>query len=100
MERCKRRLGENCIHYGLIASDIQVIKDVKLRGATAEELNVLCFEIEAAGVLLSSWVSVICVLFTRIKSGRHTPRSPLLLIRGAFYALFWGLHLRIGFNSN
>ncbi|KAK2812422.1 hypothetical protein FQN50_001423 [Emmonsiellopsis sp. PD_5] len=39
------------IHYGLIASGNQVIKDGKTRNKWARELDILCFEMEAAGLM-------------------------------------------------
>ncbi|PLB47714.1 hypothetical protein P170DRAFT_385589 [Aspergillus steynii IBT 23096] len=39
------------IHYGLIASGNSVMKDAKLRDKWSSEKDVLCFEMEAAGVV-------------------------------------------------
>lgn len=39
------------IHYGLIASSNQVLKDAKHRDWLANEHNILCFEMEAAGLM-------------------------------------------------
>ncbi|KAF4197557.1 hypothetical protein CNMCM8694_002459 [Aspergillus lentulus] len=39
------------IHYGLIASGNQVMKDAKTRDSIAEASNILCFEMEAAGLM-------------------------------------------------
>lgn len=39
------------IHYGLIATANQVMKDAKLRDKLANEKNVLCFEMEAGGLM-------------------------------------------------
>ncbi|KAI3190748.1 hypothetical protein CBS147311_9727 [Penicillium roqueforti] len=39
------------IHYGLIASGNQVMKDAVTRDTIAQELNILCFEMEAAGLM-------------------------------------------------
>lgn len=39
------------IHYGVIASGNQVIKHAKTRDKLAQELDVLCFEMEAAGLM-------------------------------------------------
>lgn len=41
------------IHYGLIASANQLMKNALLRNKLAEEQNVLCFEMEAAGLMNS-----------------------------------------------
>ncbi|KAI0119987.1 hypothetical protein GGR51DRAFT_495851 [Nemania sp. FL0031] len=39
------------IHYGLIASSSQVMKDALVRDKLSEEKDVLCFEMEAAGLM-------------------------------------------------
>ncbi|KAI9791524.1 MAG: hypothetical protein M1816_003868 [Peltula sp. TS41687] len=39
------------IHYGLIASANQLMKDASVRDMLAEEKGVLCFEMEAAGLM-------------------------------------------------
>ncbi|KAK6531923.1 hypothetical protein TWF694_003087 [Orbilia ellipsospora] len=39
------------IHYGRIASANKVIKDAAFRDSLAEEENILCFEMEAAGLM-------------------------------------------------
>ncbi|OCK96989.1 purine and uridine phosphorylase [Cenococcum geophilum 1.58] len=39
------------IHYGLIASANQLMKDALIRDKFAKEINVLCFEMEAAGLM-------------------------------------------------
>ena len=39
------------IFYGLIASANQVMKDATIRDRLASEENVLCFEMEAAGLM-------------------------------------------------
>ncbi|KAL8284621.1 hypothetical protein RB600_009169 [Gaeumannomyces tritici] len=39
------------IHYGLIASANQLMKDAKIRDKLAAEKGVLCFEMEAAGLM-------------------------------------------------
>lgn len=39
------------IHYGLIASANQLIKDASIRDRLAAERDVLCFEMEAAGLM-------------------------------------------------
>lgn len=39
------------IHYGLIASANQLMKDALIRDALAQEKDVLCFEMEAAGLM-------------------------------------------------
>ncbi|KAL4965602.1 uncharacterized protein BDV14DRAFT_53210 [Aspergillus stella-maris] len=39
------------VHYGTIASGSQVVKDSKMRDRLAKELNIMCFEMEAAGMM-------------------------------------------------
>jgi nucleoside phosphorylase len=39
------------IHYGLIASGDQVIKDSEIRDSLAQQHGILCFEMEAAGLM-------------------------------------------------
>ena len=51
--RPKRNEDEDnpAIHYGLIASANQLMKDALVRGKLAMEMDVLCFEMEAAGLM-------------------------------------------------
>ena len=49
----KRQSHEICVHHGLIATGNKVIKDAKIRDSMNESLggNVLCVEMEAAGLM-------------------------------------------------
>ena len=51
--RHERAKDENnpAIHYGLIASANQLMKDALIRDKLAKEMDVLCFEMEAAGLM-------------------------------------------------
>ncbi|GFF33211.1 vegetative incompatibility protein HET-E-1, partial [Aspergillus udagawae] len=49
--RPTRKTNEPIIHYGLIASGNQVMKDAKTRDSIAEKLGILCFDMEAAGLM-------------------------------------------------
>ncbi|KAL4871340.1 hypothetical protein BDV12DRAFT_206512 [Aspergillus spectabilis] len=49
--RTPRETNEPMIHYGLIASGNRVMKDARTRDAIAKELEILCFEMEAAGLM-------------------------------------------------
>jgi hypothetical protein len=49
-ERCKTEDNLQ-IHYGLIASANQLMKDATIRNRLAAEKDVLCFEMEAAGLM-------------------------------------------------
>jgi nucleoside phosphorylase len=47
--------GPSSIHYGLIASGNSLMKDAKNRNTFAETEGVLCFEMEAAGLMNTSF---------------------------------------------
>ncbi|KAB2571395.1 uncharacterized protein LTHEOB_6361 [Lasiodiplodia theobromae] len=47
----KHGKGKSVIHYGVIASSNQLMKDARMRDKMAKEHGVLCFEMEAAGLM-------------------------------------------------
>ncbi|PNP80121.1 hypothetical protein FNYG_06540 [Fusarium nygamai] len=49
--RDARRSSDPKIHYGAIASSSQVMKDAVTRDHLARELDIICFEMEAAGLM-------------------------------------------------
>ncbi|RYP81628.1 hypothetical protein DL770_005836 [Monosporascus sp. CRB-9-2] len=51
LERSHRDNNNPKIHYGVIASGNQVMKHGKTRDQLAQELGILCFEMEAAGLM-------------------------------------------------
>ncbi|KAF4968001.1 hypothetical protein FSARC_4562 [Fusarium sarcochroum] len=51
VNRKSRETFDPKIHHGRIASGNQVIKDAKTRDQLAQELDSICFEMEAAGVM-------------------------------------------------
>jgi ankyrin repeat protein/nucleoside phosphorylase len=51
IRRSSRPTHNICIHYGLVGSGNQVMKDATTRDRLYEELGILCFEMEAAGVM-------------------------------------------------
>ena len=51
VSRPKRAGNIPVVHYGLIASGNQVMKDGKTRERLRQQLKVLCFEMEAAGLM-------------------------------------------------
>ncbi|KAB8072454.1 violaceus kinesin [Aspergillus leporis] len=51
VDRPLRTTDEPYIHYGLIASGDQVMKDARTRDTIARDLGILCFEMEAAGLM-------------------------------------------------
>ncbi|KAF5558855.1 nucleoside phosphorylase [Fusarium phyllophilum] len=50
-QRLPRLTAEPMIHYGLVASGNRVVKDATLRDRLSRKYGVLCFEMEAAGVM-------------------------------------------------
>ncbi|KAE8332983.1 ankyrin repeat-containing domain protein [Aspergillus sergii] len=51
VSREPRASDEPHIHYGLIVSGNQVMKDARARDSIAKDLHALCFEMEAAGIM-------------------------------------------------
>lgn len=51
VNRIPRVSDEPYIHYGVIASGNQVMKDAQTRDRMAQEAGILCFEMEAAGLM-------------------------------------------------
>jgi nucleoside phosphorylase len=49
--RPRRITNDPVIHYGLIASANQVMRDGVVRDQLANELDIYCFEMEAAGIM-------------------------------------------------
>ncbi|KAL2684541.1 hypothetical protein Neosp_005619 [[Neocosmospora] mangrovei] len=54
VERKSRKCNDPKIHYGNIGSGNTVMKDALVRDSIAEKENVICFEMEAAG-LMNEW---------------------------------------------
>ncbi|RFU72758.1 ankyrin repeat-containing [Trichoderma arundinaceum] len=51
VKRLSRARSDPLIHYGLIASGNQVVKDSRIRDELVQELGIICFEMEAAGLM-------------------------------------------------
>ncbi|KAK7554968.1 nucleoside phosphorylase domain-containing protein [Phyllosticta citricarpa] len=47
----EKRIDDPVVHYGVIASANQLMKDATIRDKLAKEKNVLCFEMKAAGLM-------------------------------------------------
>ncbi|RKL41643.1 hypothetical protein BFJ72_g5535 [Fusarium proliferatum] len=58
-QRLPRLTAEPMIHHGLVASANRVVKDATLRDQLSRKHGVLCFEMEAAGVMNSAGCLVI-----------------------------------------
>lgn len=82
-ERAPRNLGRGVVvHYGIIASANSVMKNAAVRDQYAKDpaLKVLCFEMEASGLmnnspcLVISGESVITRIHTKMMSGTNMQR--------------------------
>jgi len=51
VHRSQRKSDEPLIHYGAIASSSQLIRSATYRDEIARELEIICFEMEAAGIV-------------------------------------------------
>ncbi|KAI2822220.1 hypothetical protein CBS115989_2234 [Aspergillus niger] len=51
IERSKRPSTEPIVHYGVVGTGNQVIKDAQMRQRLARQEQLLCFEMEAAGMV-------------------------------------------------
>ncbi|KAK7511415.1 nucleoside phosphorylase domain-containing protein [Phyllosticta citriasiana] len=47
----EKRIDDPVVNYGVIASENQLMEDATIRDKFAKEKNVLCFEMEAAGLM-------------------------------------------------
>ncbi|KAL4949897.1 hypothetical protein BDW69DRAFT_197724 [Aspergillus filifer] len=86
VDRPKRKVAEPCIHYGLIASGNQVIKDARARDLIAQELDILCFEMEAAGLMNEIPSLVIRGICDYCDSHKHKEWQPYAALVAAAYA--------------
>ncbi|OJJ07396.1 hypothetical protein ASPVEDRAFT_65790 [Aspergillus versicolor CBS 583.65] len=59
IRRGPRQFEGPAIHYGLVASGNKVIKNASLRDSMRDKYNIICFEMEAAGLLDTLPVAVI-----------------------------------------
>jgi nucleoside phosphorylase len=74
------------IHYGLIASGNQVMKDGKTRERLHRQLNVLCFETEAAGLMDSFPCLVIRGICDYADTHKNKEWQPYAAATAAAYA--------------
>lgn len=77
---------EPYIHYGLIASGDQVMKDAKTRDSIADELDIICFEMEAAGIMDELPSLVIRGICDYCDSHKHKEWQPYAALTAAAYA--------------
>ncbi|KAF7513467.1 hypothetical protein GJ744_008761 [Endocarpon pusillum] len=74
------------IHYGLIASGNQVIKNAMTRSRIANELGVLCFDMEAAGLMNHFKCLVIRGICDYCDSHKNDKWQPYAAVTAAAYA--------------
>ncbi|KAL3458987.1 nucleoside phosphorylase domain-containing protein [Aspergillus heterothallicus] len=81
-----RETDEPQIHYGLIASGNQVMKDATKRDRLATELGVYCFEMEAAGLMDQLPCLVIRGICDYCDSHKHKQWQGYVALSAAVYA--------------
>ncbi|KAB8259361.1 hypothetical protein BDV32DRAFT_150476 [Aspergillus pseudonomiae] len=82
------------IHYGLIASGNQVIKDAKTRDRLRDDMNILCFEMEGAGVMTTSNCLVIRGICDYADSHKNDGWHKYAAATAAAYTKFFLSHLQ------
>ncbi|KAL7931790.1 hypothetical protein V8C35DRAFT_329459 [Trichoderma chlorosporum] len=85
-QRDKRSISFPFIHYGLIASGNQVIKDSHTRDRLARDLGVKCFEMEAAGLMDAFPCLVIRGICDYADSHKNKDWQPYAAIAASAYA--------------
>jgi nucleoside phosphorylase/tetratricopeptide (TPR) repeat protein len=86
MDRPERKAKEPQIHYGLVASANQVMKDARVRDQITQELDILCFEMEAAGLMDEIPSLVIRGICDYCDSHKHKEWQPYAAFVAAAYA--------------
>jgi len=86
VHRTPRSSTDPIIHYGLIASANQVMKDSITRDKLRQELGILCFEMEAAGLMDNCPCLVIRGICDYSDSHKHKQWQPYAAITAAAYA--------------
>lgn len=88
VSRSVRKQDEDdpAIHYGIIASGNQVMEDASLRDKIAAERNILCFEMEAAGLMNHFPCLVIRGICDYADSHKNKPWQGFAAMTAAAYA--------------
>jgi hypothetical protein len=86
VRRKPRSTIDPIIHYGLIASANRVMKDGITRDKLRQELGILCFEMEAAGLMDNCPCLVIRGICDYSDSHKHKQWQPYAAITAAAYA--------------
>ncbi|KAH1515599.1 hypothetical protein KXW39_000830 [Aspergillus fumigatus] len=85
-DRQPRRTGEQVVHYGLIASGNQVMNDSETRDHLAEQHGMLCFEMEASGLMNELPTLVIRGICDYCDSHKHDEWQGYAALAAAAYA--------------
>lgn len=88
VDRKPRKGGEPFIHYGLIASGNQVMKNAQLRDSIAQQIGALCFEMEAAGLMDQLPCLVIRGICDYCDSHKHKEWQGYAAFTAAAYAAY------------
>ncbi|KAL4735683.1 purine and uridine phosphorylase [Aspergillus similis] len=86
VDRPKRAVEGPHIHCGLVASGNQVMKDARLRDSIARNHGILCFEMEAAGLMDEIPSFVIRGICDYCDSHKHKEWQPYAAFVAAAYA--------------
>lgn len=84
-----RRNMEPRVHFGLVASANNVRKDGRTREKLRQALNILCFEMEAAGVMNNFPCLVIRGISDYADSHKNDQWQPYAAVAAAAYAKEW-----------
>lgn len=91
LDRCGT---EPLIHYGTIASGNQLMKDARMRNKLAKNWNVLCFEMEASGLMTSYPCLVIRGISDYADTHKNDAWKYYAAINAAAYAKLLLQHVR------
>ncbi|KAL2814040.1 hypothetical protein BJX63DRAFT_442696 [Aspergillus granulosus] len=86
VDRPEREAEEPRVHYGLVASGNQVMKDARTRDSVARDQGILCFEMEAAGIMDEVPSLVIRGICDYCDSHKHKDWQPYAAFVAAAYA--------------
>jgi nucleoside phosphorylase len=86
VDRQTRKSGEPLIHCGLIASGNQVMKNAQIRDSIAQQIGILCFEMEAAGLMDQLPCLVIRGICDYCDSHKHKDWQGYAALTAAAYA--------------
>jgi nucleoside phosphorylase len=86
VERPVRDHQDPVVHYGLIASGNKVIKNAILRDELRDRHNIICFEMEAAGLMNTLPVAIIRGISDYADSHKNNKWQPYAAATAAAYA--------------